>query len=46
MFLIYVPFVMVIPIYDIYGYDNHDICYDIICFFGDTEQAPGSKMMD
>ena len=24
---------MVIPIYDIYGYDNHDICYDIICFF-------------
>ena len=43
MFLIYVPFVMVIPVY---GYDNHDICYDIICFFGDTEQAPGSKMMD
>lgn len=40
MFLIYVPFVMVIPIY---GYDNHDICYDIICFLEIRSRRQGRR---
>ena len=40
MFLIYVPFVMVIPVY---GYDNHDICYDIICFLEIRSRRQGRR---
>lgn len=40
MFLIYVPFVMVIRIY---GYDNHDICHDIICFLEIRSRRQGRR---